>query len=143
MLFYTKNLIFIFLALIIFTGCNKDKNEIEKKKQTEIQKQMEQEDDTTSLSPSESFGAVLTQNILNDDTEVELESYLSEVIFPLIGTSEKATIDKISSSLYIIKYGDSKSEKNLLIEKFYNPKTDEISFEYTETTLNSKKQFLK
>jgi len=139
---YAKCSIIFLFALIIFTGCNKNKNELEKK-QTEIQKQIEQEDDTTSLSPSESFGAALTQNILNDDTEVELEAYLSEIIFPLIVTSEKVTIDKISSSLYLLKYWDNKSEKNLLIEKFYNPKTDEISFEYTETSLNSKKQFLK
>jgi hypothetical protein len=101
------------------------------------------ENDTASLTPAESFAASLCQSILNDDTEVELESFLIEVVYPKLSSSTKVTIDKISSSLYMIKYVDGLSDKYLLIQKYYNPQNDEIMFDMTETSVTTAKQFLK
>lgn len=129
------------LISVMFLGCGKEK-EIKEKNEKVIQQDME-ENDTVSLSPSESFGAVLTQSILNDESEVELESFLSETVYPKVSSSSKVTIDKISSSLYILKYFEGTAEKYLLIQKYYNPKDDSISFEMTGTSLTTAKQFLK
>lgn len=131
---------FLILSVIVM-GCGKEK-EIKEKNEKVLQQEME-ESDTASLTPAESFGAVLTQSILNDESEVELESFLSEIVYPKISSASKVTIDKISSSLYLLKYYEGTSEKYLLIQKYYNPKEDSITFDITETGLTTSKQFLK
>ena len=129
---------FLILSVIVM-GCGKEK-EIKEKNEKVLQQEME-ESDTASLTPAESFGAVLTQSILNDESEVELESFLSETVYPKISSASKVTIDKISSSLYLLKYYEGTSEKYLLIQKYYNPKEDSITFDITETGLTTSKQF--
>ena len=131
---------FLILSVIVM-GCGKEK-EIKEKNEKVLQQEME-ESDTASLTPAESFGAVLTQSILNDESEVELESFLSETVYPKISSASKVTIDKISSSLYLLKYYEGTSEKYFLIQKYYNPKEDSITFDITETGLTTSKQFLK
>lgn len=134
--------IFAFLLISVFvSGCGKEK-EIKDKNEKVIQQEME-ENDTVSLTPAESFGSALAQSILNDETEVELESFLSEVVYPKVSNSSKVTIDKISSSLYLLKYYDGASEKYMLIQKYYNPQKDSIMFDMTETSLTTDKKFLK
>lgn len=134
-------LISFLLISVIFLGCGKEK-EIKEKNEKAMQQEMEA-NDTVSLTPAESFGAVLTQSILNDESEIELESFLSETVYPKVSTSSKVTIDKVSSSLYLLKYFDGSTEKYMLIQKYYNPKEDSITFEMTETSLTTAKQFLK
>ena len=134
-------LISFLLISVIFLGCGKEK-EIKEKNEKAMQQEMEA-NDTVSLTPAESFGAVLTQSILNDESEIELESFLSETVYPKVSTSSKVTIDKVSSSLYLLKYLDGSTEKYMLIQKYYNPKEDSITFEMTETSLTTAKQFLK
>lgn len=136
---------FSFLSFLIFSlflfGCGKEK-EIKEKNEKAIQQELN-DNDTTSLTPAESFGAALSQSILNDESEVELESFLSEAVYPKVSNSSKVTIDKISSSLYLLKYYDGASEKYLLIQKYYNPQKDIIMFDITDTSLTTAKQFLK
>jgi hypothetical protein len=135
--------IFLLPVFLLFTaGCGKNDNESQFNKQPE-QEQIESGNDTTSLTPAESFAAALTQEILKDESEVELESFLSEKIYPIISGSKNVTIDKISSSLYLLKYYKENTEKNMLIQKYYNPAEDSFSFEITETTTNNVKQFVK
>lgn len=138
MRFISISFLLLFLFLI---GCGKEKEMKESNKQA-IQQEME-ENDSVALTPAESFGAVLTQSILNDETEVELESFLSEVVYPKMSNSSKVTIDKISSSLYLLKYFDGTAEKYMMIQKYYNPQKDSIIFDITETNLTTAKQFLK
>jgi len=135
--------IFLFLVFLLFSaGCRKKDKDAQNNKQSG-QEQIESGNDTTSLSPAESFAAALTQEILNDETEVELESFLAEKVYPLVSGSKKVTIDKISSSLYLIKYFNENTEKNILIQKYYNPAKDSFSFEISETNTNNLKQFVK
>lgn len=138
MRFISISFLLLFLFLI---GCGKEKEMKESNKQA-IQQEME-ENDSIALTPAESFGAVLTQSILNDETEVELESFLSEVVYPKMSNSSKVTIDKISSSLYLLKYFEGTAEKYMMIQKYYNPQKDSIIFDITETNLTTAKQFLK
>lgn len=126
---------------VIVIGCGTEK-EIKEQNEKVLQQEME-DNDTASLTPAESFGAVLAQSILNDESEVELESFLSESVYPKVSSASKVTIDKISSSLYLIKYYEGTAEKYLLIQKYYNPKEDSITFDITETGLTTSKQFLK
>jgi len=133
-------LTFLLISVFVF-GCSKEK-EIKEKNEKAIQQEMD-ENDTVSLTPAESFGAALAQSILNDETEVELESFLSEVVYPNVSKSSKVTIDKISSSLYLLKFYEGTSEKYMLLQKYYNPQKDSIMFDMTETSLTTVKQFLR
>jgi hypothetical protein len=138
-----KALFFLLMVyLLLAAGCGKTEKETQKNKQRD-QEQIESENDTTSLTPAESFAAAMTQEILNDETEVELESFLAEKVYPLVSGSKKVTLDKISSSLYLLKYFNENTETNILIQKFYNPSEDSFSFEITETRTNNIKQFVK
>lgn len=135
-----KLLLILVLSVLLF-GCD-NKKSVQQDNNQNKQTAME-ENDTTSLTPAESFAAALCQNILNDETEVDLESYLIDVVYPKLASASKVTIDKISSSLFLIKYVDGNSEKYLLIQKYYNPQNDEIIFDMTETSTSTAKQFLK
>lgn len=133
----------LILAVFLIAGCGKEKEkEIRERNEKAMQQEME-ENDTSSLTPAESFGAMLTQSILNDETEIELESFLSETVYPKLKDASKVTIDKISSSYYLITFSDNSGEKQMLIRKFYIPKTDEITFDITETGISASKQFFK
>jgi hypothetical protein len=135
--------IFLFLVfLLIASGCRKVEKETQNDKQREKER-IESESDTSSLTPAESFAVAMTQEILNDDTEIELESFLGEKVYPIVSGSKKVTIDKISSSLYLLKYFKENSEKNILIQKYYNPSGDNFAFEIIETNTNNIKQFVK
>ena len=90
--------------------------------------------DTATLSSQEVFSLTLTEDILSDDDE-DLKLYLEEEIYPLVSKSDKVTIDRISSSQYLISYGQDSTFRGLLIQKYYNPLTDEIGFTKTETEL--------
>lgn len=141
LLFYT---LLVTSVIILVSGCGKEKSSI----QVNNQKQQEQQvgiddEDTTSLTPAESFASGLCQDILNDDSEVDLETYLIDVIYPKVSGSTKVTLDRVSSSIFLLTYFEGGSEKHLLIQKYFNPQKSEIFFESSETSLSPSKQFLK
>jgi hypothetical protein len=135
-----------FVSILMINGCGKEKGvktDNEQKQQQQQQQMGIEDEDTTSLTPAESFASVLCQDILNDDSEVDLESYLIDVVYPKISGCTKVTLDQVSSSIYLLTYFEGNTEKHLLIQKYYNPKEDEIFFESSETSLSPSKQFLK
>lgn len=144
-LFFLSLIIISFSVFALITGCGKEKsiNTGNEQKQQQQQQMGIDDEDTTSLTPAESFASTLCQDILNDDSEVELESYLIDVIYPKVSGSSKITIDKVSSSIYLLTYFEGNTEKHIMIQKYYNPQKDEILFESSETSLSSNKQFLK
>lgn len=133
----------LFLILVItFISCGKDDvvKKIEKKVTTE---NMEEDDsDTTSLPPNEAFSSAMVNNIL-DVYDEELQGYLEDEIFPIVSGSEKITIDKISSSLFLLQYYDKGNPKNILIQKFYNPASDDFVFDKREVQYDAIKHFIK
>lgn len=132
-----KYLILILIS-VFFISCGDKTNDTDNRNNSSNN----ETDDTTSLSPQEAFSYVLVNQILNSDDE-DLELFLENEIFPVVSKSEKVTIDEISSSLFILTYFEGDLEKNLLIQKFYNPVKDEVTFVKSETSLTPKKQFLK
>lgn len=90
--------------------------------------------DTTSLSPKEVFSLTLTEDILGEDDE-DLRTFLEDDIYPMVSKSEKVTIDRISSSEYLLSYLQDGTLKGLLIKKFYNPVEDIVVFTKNETEL--------
>lgn len=132
-----KYLILILFSFILISCGNKSNDTINRNNQ-----ENNELEDTTSLSPPEAFSYVLSNQILGSNDE-DLELFLENEIYPIVSKSEKVTIDEISSSLFLLTYYDGDVEKNLLIQKFYNPVKDEIVFVKSETTLTPKKQFLK
>lgn len=132
----------IFAVVVMFVSCGKDDvvKKIEKKVITE---NIEDEDsDTTALPPEEAFSSAMVNNIL-DVYDEELQMYLEDSIFPFVSKSEKITIDKISSSLFLLQYFENGIAKNILIQKFYIPPKDEFSFEKREVQFDALKQFIK
>ncbi|MCX7833277.1 MAG: hypothetical protein N2490_03620 [Ignavibacteria bacterium] len=122
-------LIFIFLLL----GCDKKNNSSPEFYNNEV--------DTSSITPAESFALTMVDNFIGEEDE-DLSDYLENEIYPLVSKSEKVIIDKISTSLYILTYIENGNEKNFLIEKFYNPIKDEVSFSKKEINQSARKLFL-
>jgi len=123
---------FVFISVtLLFFSCGKEKI-VKTPQDSAINKVVESDEDTVSLSPQESFGLTLVQDILQDDKETDLQLYLEESVYPIVSKSSKVTIDRITSSVYLLKYFDGTTEKNIYIQKFYNPQTDEIDFEKSD-----------
>jgi hypothetical protein len=143
--YFLSLIIVCFSAFLMAAGCGKEKStNNEQKQQQQQQQQMGIDDeDTTALTPAESFASALCQDILNDDSEVDFESYLIDVVYPKVSGSTKVTIDMVSSSIYLLTYFEGSTEKHMLIQKYYNPQKGEIFFESSETSLSPNKQFLK
>lgn len=141
MLNFLKYFLFA-LIFITFISCSRDEV---KKRLNKVETEMrndEEDEDTTALTPPEALSQALVANILNDDDE-DLQSYIEDEIYPLVSKSNKITIDKISSSLYLLQYDDKGSQKNILIQKFYNPEKDEFFFDKREVQYDAVKQFVK
>lgn len=138
-----KNILYkpfiIIFASFVFISCNKD-NSTNQKSETE---QSENDDSGDSLTVQEAFSSTLVQDMLNEDEEVDLQIYLEEQIYPIVSKSNKVTIDRISSSIYLLSYDDNGVMKNISIQKYYSPVKDEIFFEKSEILNDSLKQFLK
>lgn len=142
--------LFRFITLIllctVFYSCNKDsskeQNSSKSGKQTEEVADTETESDT-EMTPEEIFSSSLVQDIMGDEENADLQIYLEEQIYPLVSKSGKVTLDKISSSLYLLSYEEGGVMKNYLLQKFYDPVKDEFLFDKTETQLNAVKQFVK
>jgi len=138
----TKYLKYIALAFLITGIFSCGKEEVKKIEKKLITENSEDEEDTTVMTPAEIFSDALTTNILNDYDE-SLQIYLEETIYPVASKSNKVTIDRISSSLYLLQYEEGGNLKNVLIQKFYNPVKDEFFFEKRDVQSDAVKQFLK
>ena len=118
--------LFRFITLIllctVFYSCNKDsskeQNSSKSGKQTEEVADTETESDT-EMTPEEIFSSSLVQDIMGDEENADLQIYLEEQIYPLVSKSGKVTLDKISSSLYLLSYEEGGVMKNYLLQKFY------------------------
>ncbi len=111
------------MPLLMMTGCGENNKSVG-----------EDSSDSVSMSPPEVFSLTLTEDILNVDDE-DLRYYLEEEIYPLVSKSEKVTIDRLSSSEYLLSYLSEGAFKGLLIKKFYNPVEDIVVFTKTEAEL--------
>lgn len=137
----------LLIALIIcsvFISCNKEtKTDQSSSKSDKGTNEITESETDSVMTPEEIFSSSLVQDIIGDDEDIELQIYLEEQIYPLVSKSNKITIDKISSSLYLLSYDESGVMKNFILQKFYNPLKDEFAFDKTETQLNAFKQFVK
>ena len=138
---------FRIILLIIFSlslfSCNKENNIRERTENPKTETQNEEGDSDTSMSAEESFSSALVEDIMGENGDVDLELYLEEQIYPQISKSGKVTLDRISSSLYLLSYEENGVMKNYLLQKYYNPVKDEMVFEKSETQTNPLKQFVK
>ncbi len=142
--YFLSLIIVCFSAILLAAGCGKEKSINTANEQKQQQQQMGIEDeDTTALTPAESFATALCQDILNDDSEADFESYLIDVVYPKVSGSTKVTLDRVSSSIFLLTYFEGSTENHLLIQKYFNPQKGEIFFESAETSLSPSKQFLK
>lgn len=128
----------------VFVSCNKEtKTDQSSSKSDKGTNEITESETDSVMTPEEIFSSSLVQDIIGNDEDIELQIYLEEQIYPLVLKSNKITIDKISSSLYLLSYEESGVMKNFILQKFYNPVKDEFAFDKTETQLNAFKQFVK
>lgn len=128
--------ILLFCSFFII-ACSKDKETTGNTNSTNTESQSD-ELDTAELEKDEMFGAVLANDFLHEEDE-DFELYLTTQIYPLMATSKKVTIDKISASTFILTYDDAGNTKKMLIKRYYNPLTEEVFFERGEYTEQSGK----
>jgi hypothetical protein len=127
------------LGVISSQGCGKG----EEKNTNESTSKTEAQDQDTSLTPEEIFSATLVQGIVGEEDDPDLEAFLEEDLYGELKNSKAVTMDRISSSMYVIEYENLGQMKSYLIRKYYNPQKDEYYFEKTAYDLDVKKQFLK
>ncbi len=137
-----KTIIIVLISLVLFS-CNKENSTRQRTESPKTDTQNEESDSDTAMTAEESFSSALVEDIMGENEDVDLQYYLEEQIYPLISKSDKVTIDRISSSLYLLSYNENGAMKNYLLQKFYNPVKDEIVFEKSETQINTLKQFVK
>lgn len=116
-------ILLIILTLLIVSGCGENNQSVQ-----------DESTDSVTLSPPEVFSLTLTEDILREDDE-DLRLYLEEEIYPAVSKSEKVTIDRLSSSEYLLTYFSEGAFKGLLIKKYYNPVEDIVVFTKNETEL--------
>ena len=137
----------ILIALIIcsaFISCNKEtKTDQSSSKSDKGTNEITESETDSVMTPEEIFSSSLVQDIMGEDEDIDLQIYLEEQIYPSVSKSNKITLDKISSSLYLLSYDDSGVMKSYILQKFYNPLKDEFVFDKTETQSNAIKQFVK
>ena len=137
-----KTILMVLISVVLFS-CNKENSSRQRNEPPKTENQEEDNDSDSAMTSEESFSSALVEDIMGENDDVDLQYYLEEQIYPLISKSDKVTIDRISSSLYLLSYNESGVMKNFLLQKFYNPLKDEIVFEKNETQLNTVKQFVK
>jgi hypothetical protein len=124
-----------FLILVVLSACKKAP---EKVNNEDINSNSE---DTVSLTPAQNFAITLVEDFIYED-DPELETFLEEVIYPLVAKAEKVTIDKLSDTAYLITYYQEGFEKSILIEKYFSPSKEETFFEYKEIKYSRQNSFL-
>ena len=132
----------IAFSLFLFS-CNKETPLKQKTETPKTENHDDVNDTDSAMTAEESFSSALVQDIMGENEDADLQYYLEEEIYEMVSKSEKVTLDRISSSLYLLSYYEGGTLKNFLIQKFYNPQKDEISFEKSETQSNTFKQFVK
>lgn len=123
-------------------SCGNKNNDSGDSSKDSIYDQNESSEDTT-LTPDVIFSNAMIQDILSEEEDVDLQVYLEEDIYPMLSVAGKVTLDKVSSSLYLLSYREGGTVKNFLIKKYFDPQNNEIKFEKTETQLSPENQFLK
>lgn len=137
-----KTFIIFTISLCLFS-CNNENSLKQKSDSPKTETHSDNENDSdTSMTAEEAFSSALVEDIAGDD-DADLRFYLEEQLFPIVSKSKKVTLDRVSSSLYLLSYDDQGIEKNIMIQKFYNPVKDEFVFEKSETQTNAIKQFVK
>lgn len=139
-----SKLVIVLIICSVFISCDKEtKTDQSSSKSDKGTNEITESETDSVMTPEEIFSSSLVQDIIGDDEDIELQIYLEEQIYPLVLKSNKITIDKISSSLYLLSYEESGIMKNFILQKLYNPVKDEFAFDKTETQLNAFKQFVK
>ncbi|MBK6538569.1 MAG: hypothetical protein IPG09_12605 [Ignavibacteria bacterium] len=139
-----SKLVIVLIICSVFISCDKEtKTDQSSSKSDKGTNEITESETDSVMTPEEIFSSSLVQDIIGNDEDIELQIYLEEQIYPLVSKSNKTTIDKISSSLYLLSYEESGVVKNFILQKFYNPVKDEFVFDKTETQINSFKQFVK
>ena len=139
-----SKLVIVLIICSVFISCDKEtKTDQSSSKSDKGTNEITESETDSVMTPEEIFSSSLVQDIIGDDEDIELQIYLEEQIYPIVSKSNKTTIDKISSSLYLLSYEESGIIKNFILQKFYNPVKDEFVFDKTETQINSFKQFVK
>ncbi len=138
--------LFIIIISMILYSCNKEDSTKENVTTRENDVRLDDEDSDTTMTAEETFSSALVQNIMGEEGDDDLQFYLEEQIFPIASKSGKISLERVSSSVYLLSYDENGIMKNLLIRKFYNPVKDEFVFEKSETQSDTKsdtKQFVK
>lgn len=135
--------VFIISITLFLFSCNKDNPPKDNVESPEIESQQDEADADTTMTIEETFSSALIASVSGEYGDEDLQTYLEEQIYPLVSNSGKVSLDKVSSSIYLLSYEENGAMKNLMIKKFYNPAKDEFVFEKSETQSDSEKQFVK
>ena len=126
----------VFLAVILMSACGKEKNdaggnEADDTEQTEA-----------ALSPEEALSTSLVQGILAAEDE-DLESFIENELYGELKSAGKVTIDRLSSSVFLIEFEKGGIRTTYIIRKYYDPSKEEFFFEKANSDSDILKQVSK
>ena len=136
-------IVLLFVAFALYSCGNNEPIHDQNNDQDQTEDVDDEDGDTTTLSDAELFSMVLVNDVLQGNEESDLQSYLEEEIYPMMEKASKVTLDRLSSSVYILTYELNGSKSSLLIQKFYDPVNQQIVFEKTETGYGLKSQYVR
>lgn len=89
----------------------------------------EQDEGDMPLTKEEIFSASLVQGIMGEEDDPDLEQYIEQSLFAELSGSKAVTMDRLSSSMYLVEYEQGGQMKRFIIRKYYFPAGDEYKFE--------------
>ena len=119
-----KYLYILLISIVMFSACS------EKDKTAEN----EDDQDTTQLTKGVLFSAVMLNDFLQLEDDEDLGLFLENEIYPLVAGSPRVSMDRLSGSEYLVTYDSAGQNKNLIIQRFYNPKGEHTFFVKTVPT---------
>ncbi|MEO6696252.1 MAG: hypothetical protein ABIY50_03080 [Ignavibacteria bacterium] len=133
----------IFIVLLFIFSCNKSSNPpAVNETMNETMNESSAEESDSNLTAEEIFSTSLVQEIAGVD-DIDLQIYIEEQFYNLASKSDKVTLDRISSSIYLLCYVQGGAKKSFILQKYYDPVNDEFIFDKSVTDINASDIFLK
>lgn len=117
-----------FLLILVSTaavssGCGKgEDSSVEEENQESV------EDRDTTLTAEEILSTSLVQGLLGEDNEPELEEFIEVDLYGELKSSKSVTMERVSSSAFLIEFEKDGNMKSYLLKKFYDPQKEDYFF---------------
>lgn len=130
-----RRIFFLQAVLFVFISCSNDEKQTQPKNQTQQNTEQENPNDT-NLTPAEKFSSAILLDFLNGSEDEDLAAFLEEEVFKMGVNYSGASVVEVSPSTWLLSLEKNDSNKNFLIQKYVDFKSNEYYLRMKETSLN-------